>query len=714
MKNLRMKNLRVWQKLALMGVVFMIPFFVVTYTMVSSINTRWVEFARQELQGLEYYAGLQPLLRNLQQHRRLTDAWLGGDAAVKESLATTRVDIEKDIKVVDEVDQRLDSVLHTRSKWNALKAGYRDLMTTPSASVDESFARHTKVIGDTIALISAIGDAANLTLDPDADTFYLISVLVVHGPRLRELLAQARCLGNGVASSQSGAIEQFEKLKRLSLLVDYVWPQSDDALVKAFAFDPTLKPQLEAHKVQSSSAARDAAFFIGTLVTSHGTDTSAGEYFTAMTHAVATISDMQAQVLTSLRDRLHTRIRKYQGEMFQAVAWAALGLLVASIIGFFIMRDVTSTLNRVVGIANQIATGDLAVSAPAARKDEFGALGEAFDRMVTGLKRMAHVAERIAAGDLAVAVTPQSERDVMGNALATMVERLSTLVGQVQQSGIQVNSSAVQIAATAKQQHATATEIAATTTEIGATSKQISATSKGLMKTMNEVSAVADQSATLAGGGQVGLTHMEETMHHVMEAAGSINARLAVLSEKAGNISQVVTTITKVADQTNLLSLNAAIEAEKAGEYGRGFAVVATEIRRLADQTGVATYDIEQMVTEIQSAVSAGVMGMDKFSEEVRRGMQEIQLVGGQLSQIIHQVQALAPRFEAVNEGMQAQTTGAEEITLSLTQLSDAARQTVDSLRYSALAIDELNQVAGGLSSGVSRFTLQAAVGAPA
>ena len=135
----------------------------------------------------------------------------------------------------------------------------------------------------------------------------------------------------------------------------------------------------------------------------------------------------------------------------------------------------------------------------------------------------------------------------------------------------------------------------------------------------------------LAGSGQAGLARMEETMRQVMEAAGSINAKLAVLNEKAGNINQVVTTITKVADQTNLLSLNAAIEAEKAGEYGRGFAVVATEIRRLADQTAVATYDIEQMVKEMQSAVSAGVMGMDKFSEEVRRGMQEVQQVGGQL-----------------------------------------------------------------------------------
>jgi methyl-accepting chemotaxis protein WspA len=165
-----------------------------------------------------------------------------------------------------------------------------------------------------------------------------------------------------------------------------------------------------------------------------------------------------------------------------------------------------------------------------------------------------------------------------------------------------------------------------------------------------------------------------------------------------------------VADQTNLLSLNAAIEAEKAGEYGRGFGVVATEIRRLADQTAVATYDIEQMVKEMQSAVSAGVMSMDKFSEAVRRGMQEVQQVGAQLSQIIAQVQvqvqALAPRFEAVSEGVQAQATGAEQISQALTQLSEAAQQTVDSLRQSGQAIDGLHQAAGGLRSGVSRFKL--------
>ena len=186
-----------------------------------------------------------------------------------------------------------------------------------------------------------------------------------------------------------------------------------------------------------------------------------------------------------------------------------------------------------------------------------------------------------------------------------MAGELTSLVGQAQRSAIQVTTSVNEIAATARQQQATATETAATTTQIGATSREIAATSRDLVRTMNEVSHAAEQTAGLAGTGQVGLSRMESTMHHVMDAAGSVNARLATLNEKAGNINQVVTTIARVADQTNLLSLNAAIEAEKAGEAGRGFSVVATEIRRLADQTSVSTWDIEQMLKEMQSAVSA-------------------------------------------------------------------------------------------------------------
>ena len=342
-----------------------------------------------------------------------------------------------------------------------------------------------------------------------------------------------------------------------------------------------------------------------------------------------------------------------------------LAIVAAGICGLLLMRAITAPVQRIVHALDKLRSGDLSMRLSLDRKDEFGAIESGFNEMA---------------------------------------EALANLVAQAQRSSVQVTTSVTEIAATSKQQQATATETAATTTEIGATSREIAATSRDLVRTMTEVTSAADQASSLAGSGQQGLARMEETMHQVMGAADLVNAKLGILNEKASNITQMVVTIVKVADQTNLLSLNAAIEAEKAGEYGRGFAVVATEVRRLADQTAVATYDIEQMVREIQSAVSAGVMGMDKFSEEVRRGMFEVQQVGEQLSQIIHQVQALAPRVLMVNEGMQAQATDAEQINQALAQLSDASTQTVESLRQASFAIDELSQVAAGLRGGVSRF----------
>ncbi|TCK18897.1 methyl-accepting chemotaxis protein [Thiogranum longum] len=312
-----------------------------------------------------------------------------------------------------------------------------------------------------------------------------------------------------------------------------------------------------------------------------------------------------------------------------------------------------------------------------------------------------------AEGDLTGQIMVYRDQDIiseLAGGIQQMLDSLNSLVARIQQSGVQVTSSATEIAATAKQQEATVTEQAATTNEIKATVTEITATSKELVNTMSEVTEVAWKTSENANTGRSSLQRMESTMHQMMDATESIGSKLSVLSEKAGNINTVVTTINRVADQTNLLSLNAAIEAEKAGEYGVGFAVVATEIRRLADQTAVATWDIEQMVKEMQSAVSAGVMGMEKFSEEVRRGVDDVRQVGSQLASIIEQVETLIPRFEEVNEGMISQSQGGNQIRDSIVQLSESAQQTADSLRQSNGAIMQLNEAAQRLQEGASHF----------
>src|SRR5919202_50028 len=321
------------------------------------------------------------------------------------------------------------------------------------------------------------------------------------------------------------------------------------------------------------------------------------------------------------------------------------------------------------------------------------------------------IAEKISNGDLTSQVEVSDAQDEIGKlqaAFRSMIDSLNTLIRQVQKTGIQITTSATQIAASGKQLEATLTEQAASTNQVAATAKEIAATSSQLVKTMEEVENTSQATAQAASDSQQDISHMEKTMKTLAEATGTISSKLGVINEKANNINSIVTTITKVADQTNLLSLNAAIEAEKAGEYGTGFAVVAREIRRLADQTAVATLDIENMVKEMQSAVSVGVMEMDKVTQEVNQGVKDIHYISGRLAEVIEEVKSLTPEFEGVNQGMEEQAGGAQQISEAMQQLSEASLQTADSLREINGAISQLNQASSILRQEISRFKVAA------
>jgi methyl-accepting chemotaxis protein WspA len=246
--------------------------------------------------------------------------------------------------------------------------------------------------------------------------------------------------------------------------------------------------------------------------------------------------------------------------------------------------------------------------------------------------------------------------------------------------------------------------LSSSTTQVAAAVREITATTKELADTMNEVNTRANQAATLATTGRSRLASMEATMQQLVESTAAISAKLATIRDKADDINVVVTTITKVADQTNLLSINAAIEAEKAGEYGRGFLVVAREIRRLADQTAVATLDIENMVRHMQEAVTGGVMQMDKFSDEVRSGVGKVAEINGQTGQIIEEVHGLSSRYREVNEGMRNQAIGAEQINEAMSSMTSNIRQTAASLEEFKRATAHLRSSVELLNGEITQF----------
>lgn len=330
-------------------------------------------------------------------------------------------------------------------------------------------------------------------------------------------------------------------------------------------------------------------------------------------------------------------------------------------------------------------------------------------RLSSRIQLASEVAVRVAQGDLSTEVPKTEDTDETGRligAIGTMTLSLRSLVTRVKQASIELMSTATEFAATSRQQESTVQGFGASTNQIAAAVKQIAATSQELLATMEGVNAVASQTATLAEQGQSGLSNLDQTMDRLAQVANTMSARLAAIREEAAEITGVVTTISKVADQTNLLSINAAIEAEKAGEQGLGFLVLAREIRRLADQTAVATLDIEQMVKQMQTAVSAGVMEIDRFAEEVRSGVGTVDRIGGQFGQIIGQVKTLSERFDSVNGGMRSQSHGARQIGEAMAQLTDGARQTSHSLREFNSASENLRDAVAALKQEIAKFNL--------
>jgi methyl-accepting chemotaxis protein WspA len=287
-----------------------------------------------------------------------------------------------------------------------------------------------------------------------------------------------------------------------------------------------------------------------------------------------------------------------------------------------------------------------------------------------------------------------------------MTTSLREIVSQVKHAGSELDRTARQLATAGGRQETAIEALGTSTNEAAVASRQIAATGRELLGTMEGVAGVAAETARVADHGRAGLTEVGETMGGLERSTAEFADRLAAIRQRAEDITMVITTITKVADQTNLLSINAAIEAEKAGEYGQGFLVVAREIRRLADQTAVASLDIERMVKEMQYAVSAGVMEMDKFSEQVRGGVQEIAEISGKLGGIIEAVQGISGRFGQVTEGMKAQSQGADQIREAMVRLAEGASRTAASLDDFNNATIHLREAVGDLKEEVSRFTV--------
>jgi len=323
----------------------------------------------------------------------------------------------------------------------------------------------------------------------------------------------------------------------------------------------------------------------------------------------------------------------------------------------------------------------------------------------------ADLADRIAAGDLALdgaeprfagPVEAADLRDAIGHIATTVTAPLV----RVRTAAARLRTAEADATAAVERQYHAARSFSDSAQEIATAVNEISATGEQLLVATSGVTTIAREAADVAEQGRGGLAGMTASMRQLDEALNAFTRKLATISQRAGGITAVVTTISKVAEQTNLLSVNATIEAEKAGESGRGFRIVAQEIRRLADQTAQATKDIERLVRDMQAAVAGGTMEMDRFRSEVSGRIGEVAGVSERLGRVIDPVQSVTRSLEQVHEGMEAQSQGARQIRDAMDNLRCDAVESAASLAALTEALDAFRSAIREVTAATDGFQL--------
>jgi methyl-accepting chemotaxis protein len=373
-----------------------------------------------------------------------------------------------------------------------------------------------------------------------------------------------------------------------------------------------------------------------------------------------------------------------------------ISLVLLVVVGVWLTRNIAGPLRQVSAAAKKIASGDLSVALVSnSRRDEIGDLAKSFTEMTDSLGQMAREAGQISAGDLTAETQPRSDKDTLGKALAIMRESLRRVTREIQESIAVLASSAQQIVATTTQVASAAAETAAAVSETTTTIEQVKQTAQLSSQKAKYVSETAHKVAQVSQGGKKSAAESVEAMKQIREQMESIAESIVRLSEQSQAIGGIMLTVNDLAEQSNLLAVNASIEAAKAGEQGKGFAVVAQEVRNLADQSKQATAQVRNILGEIQKATNAAVMVTEQGSKAVEAGVKQSAQTGESVQQLTESIAEAAQAATQIAASSQQQMVGMDQVALAMENIKTASTQNVTSTRQTESAarnIDELGR----------------------
>lgn len=712
-----LNRLRYGAKFALIAVLLGLPLAYVTKAFLSEIGAQ-IAFAQNERVGVQYLTPLSKIHSNFLSYR---GAVAMGDSAKAASFASN---VKSAIGQFEVVQQKDGDSLKTGEELSKLKKEWESIQTKGLGG--DVVGGSDAFVGLSLALHTTVANNSQLILDPDIDSFYSMDPSLVQIPNAAAKLANFRDLT--VQSLKDKELSADEKTALVVLLgqfqgaTDTVWGDFDQVAKVNDEFKKKYQGGFDSSKAIAKKVGEEAqAKVLGGNLTSVPVD------FVGLTNtANDTLAKYQTTLTGGLDELLKAREGRLDGRRSASLNVITVFLILAlyTFVGFY--RATMQSLSGLKLAANKLAIGDLDVEVSSSTKDEIGDLYPSFAKLVDGLKDVTAVASDISRGDLTAEVKPRSDKDELGNALYHMVESLRAVVTELQasaknldetsgnlkhSSGILTSSSetvgeAIRDVASSSDQTQHATYEIATTCESQANSTSQASLAMGqLQNSISEVESAVNEQIQIVelteSKARENVESINAALHTVDRIREEVNAtsdRVKDLGKAGERIGSIVDTINSIAEQTNLLALNAAIEAARAGEHGRGFAVVADEVRKLAEQSSKATEEIGRLINEVRGNVNLTLEAMNRSNAEVEKSSQAA-------SNAATSMETLSASISGITNSTDVLATSAQSMLRETHRLGDIIESIATGSEQTAAAAEELSATAAEVANTAHRVS---------
>lgn len=663
-----MNRLSFAMKFSLISVLFFVPMLLTNFYLARDSYQEFVG-TRHELQSLDLLNNALQLRRQLEDWKDLVEiegiiGQSGGDQALQARLENAERELSMRMQALLPVSDDVEQVEEFNGRRDGLAAALREAQAQQSLQAKAAMAR--ALLGDTQVMIKLIASQSGLSQDSQRDVRMLSELLTSVTPVITATLGEGRAVGAYTFGQGYLNSDASNALDALLLELEKQQSQYVAQLQAVLAGSAAALQHLDSFARESRESLRITSdIFQDQVIMAETLDQPWHAFYDLISREMAKTYELNDAILGFLDAQLGVRLEQKRLLMTGLlVALALVFVLVVYLYSAFYIST-RASLRSLGATMDRVAAGDMTVRCEVRSRDELGELGQVFNQTVA---RIRELIERV--GQTVTEVERQ----------ATRVERVS---GESNQ--------------TVSGQRGQIEQVATAMNEMSATAQAVASSASSAVDSAHDVN------QQTVGGREL----VEAQVQGIERLATEIDQSVEVINRLAGDsktISQVLDVIKGVAEQTNLLALNAAIEAARAGEQGRGFAVVADEVRNLARRTQQSTEEIEQMISRLQGGVGAAVKSMGASHAMADATVQQSTQVRQALENILGAVGVIVDQNQQIAAAAEQQTAVAQDIDRNIVAINEAGQRTAEGAGQTAQASQELSALVGRLQQLIAAF----------